>query len=145
MCSLHRLGELVMLHNIVNSEETAVDDVIPETASTLSSEGTQSSGIDKPNVSNGKSAMSSVFGSFSSRSTSPGRRSGSFPHKRSSSQGSAGHEKKKKDKDDSLVRWLAQGNVIYKSVGLGLMDLVVGMHLIKFAREKGIGSHVEGF
>ncbi len=85
------------------------------------------------------SAMSTVFGSSndksSSRSSSPSRKSSSFNFlHRSSSQGSADAKKKKQDQ---LARWLQAGNVIYKSVGLGLMDLTVGMHLIEVAKEKG--------
>ncbi|KAK3292543.1 uncharacterized protein B0H64DRAFT_347465 [Chaetomium fimeti] len=45
----------------------------------------------------------------------------------------------------NLVQWLQTGNVIYKSVGIGLMDLSVGMHLIEYAKEKGVGTHVQGF
>lgn len=44
-----------------------------------------------------------------------------------------------------LKDWLFKGNVIYKSVGLGLMDLTVGADLIRLAREKGIGVHVDDF
>ncbi|KAH9885560.1 ornithine cyclodeaminase [Xylariomycetidae sp. FL2044] len=47
--------------------------------------------------------------------------------------------------DDHLSRWLTTGNVVYKSVGLGLMDLVVGLEIVKLARETGVGTHVEGF
>ncbi|KAK0672960.1 hypothetical protein QBC41DRAFT_267081 [Cercophora samala] len=50
------------------------------------------------------------------------------------------------DKDhQKLAKWLAKGNVIYKSVGLGLMDLSVGMEMVKFAGEKNVGSRIEGF
>jgi ornithine cyclodeaminase/alanine dehydrogenase-like protein (mu-crystallin family) len=35
--------------------------------------------------------------------------------------------------------------VVYKSVGLGLMDLVVGTHLIEVAQEKNVGTRIEGF
>lgn len=100
------------------------------------------------------SAMSSVFGSSkrsgsssraSSRTPSPsGRKSGKLPrpfHRRTSSRGDAA----KREKEDHLARWLQGGNVIYKSVGLALMDLAVGVKLIQFAKEKGIGTHVEGF
>ncbi|KAH7092997.1 hypothetical protein FB567DRAFT_557070 [Paraphoma chrysanthemicola] len=45
----------------------------------------------------------------------------------------------------SLVEWLQRGNVIYKSVGLGLMDVVVGMDLVRMADEKGIGTKIENF
>lgn len=48
-------------------------------------------------------------------------------------------------KDDHMSRWLCSGNVIYKSVGMGLMDLVVGGELVRLAREKGVGVTVEGF
>ena len=46
---------------------------------------------------------------------------------------------------ESLALWLETGNVLYKSVGLGLMDLSVGMHLVEFAKEKGVGTFVQGF
>ena len=46
---------------------------------------------------------------------------------------------------ESLAPWLETGNVLYKSVGLGLMDLSVGMHLVEFAKEKGVGTFVQGF
>lgn len=45
----------------------------------------------------------------------------------------------------SLMEWLQKGNVIYKSVGLGLMDVVVGMDLVRLADERGIGVKVENF
>ncbi|GAO16323.1 hypothetical protein UVI_02017100 [Ustilaginoidea virens] len=48
-------------------------------------------------------------------------------------------------KEDGLARWLRDGTVVYKSVGLGLMDLVVGMHLVKLANEKNVGTQIEGF
>jgi ornithine cyclodeaminase/alanine dehydrogenase-like protein (mu-crystallin family) len=44
-----------------------------------------------------------------------------------------------------MAKWLQSGNVIYKSVGLGLEDLTVAMRLVEFAREKGVGTHVEDF
>ncbi len=44
-----------------------------------------------------------------------------------------------------LKRWLMGGNVIYKSVGLGLMDICVGEDLVMMARERGYGTTVEGF
>jgi len=44
-----------------------------------------------------------------------------------------------------LRQWLQTGNVIYKSVGFGLMDLTVGAYLIEFAKERGVGTHIEGF
>ncbi|MCJ1474227.1 hypothetical protein MMC13_002885 [Lambiella insularis] len=37
-----------------------------------------------------------------------------------------------------LKKWLIAGNVIYKSVGLGVMDLCVGEDIVLLAREKGV-------
>lgn len=48
-------------------------------------------------------------------------------------------------KRQNLAQWLQTGNVIYKSVGLGLMDLSVGMHVVEFAKGKEVGTQVEGF
>ncbi|OAL52251.1 hypothetical protein IQ07DRAFT_562591 [Pyrenochaeta sp. DS3sAY3a] len=58
-----------------------------------------------------------------------------------------------KDKDSegedkahrSLMEWLQKGNVIYKSVGLGLMDVIVGNELVRLADERGIGTRIDNF
>ena len=47
--------------------------------------------------------------------------------------------------NSGLKEWLVRGNVIYKSVGLGLMDIVVGNELISFARQRGVGTTIENF
>ncbi|CAF9916069.1 MAG: hypothetical protein HETSPECPRED_002744 [Heterodermia speciosa] len=47
--------------------------------------------------------------------------------------------------EKGLKRWLESGNVIYKSVGLGLMDICVGEDIVGVAREKGLGTTIEGF
>lgn len=151
----NRLGELVMLHRI-RQDESEMSDV-----SSLNSSSNLSSDFEKLDVSSTPSSMSTVFGSGSgsetparspSRTSSPHRRSNSgFFHRRSSSQGpaspsaSSASEQRQKTKDDHLARWLTYGNVIYKSVGLGLMDLTVGMDLIRFAKDRGVGSHIDGF
>ncbi|KAL8689156.1 MAG: hypothetical protein Q9218_005106 [Villophora microphyllina] len=44
-----------------------------------------------------------------------------------------------------LKKWLMAGNVIYKSVGLGLMDICVGEDLVMLSRERGFGTTVDGF
>ena len=44
-----------------------------------------------------------------------------------------------------MARWLRDGTVVYRSVGLGVMDLVVGMELVKLANEKEIGTRVPDF
>ena len=47
--------------------------------------------------------------------------------------------------EKGLRKWLMGGNVIYKSVGIGMMDICVGEDLVALARERGIGTTVEGF
>lgn len=47
--------------------------------------------------------------------------------------------------EEGLWEWLTRGNVIYKSVGMGLMDLVVGGELIRFARERDLGVTIQDF
>jgi len=47
--------------------------------------------------------------------------------------------------NSGLKEWLTKGNVIYKSVGLGLMDVVIGGELVRLARERGIGTTIEDF
>lgn len=49
------------------------------------------------------------------------------------------------DEQKSLREWVERGNVIYKSVGLGLMDLVTGGDLVRLARERKLGTTVEDF
>lgn len=53
--------------------------------------------------------------------------------------------RKVKSKDDAMANWLGEGNVVYKCVGMGLMDLVVGGGLITLAREKGVGTTIPNF
>ncbi|GFF33136.1 hypothetical protein IFM58399_03437 [Aspergillus lentulus] len=45
----------------------------------------------------------------------------------------------------SLREWVERGNVIYKSVGMGLMDLVTGGDLVEMARTRNLGTIVEDF
>jgi len=47
--------------------------------------------------------------------------------------------------EEGLKKWLMGGNVIYKSVGVGLMDICVGEDVVRLAMEKGVGTSVEGF
>ncbi|KAJ5183352.1 hypothetical protein N7492_000968 [Penicillium capsulatum] len=49
------------------------------------------------------------------------------------------------DEEKSLREWVERGNVIYKSVGLGLMDLVTGGDLVRLARDRNLGTTVEDF
>lgn len=47
--------------------------------------------------------------------------------------------------NSGLKEWLTRGNVIYKSVGLGLMDIVVGNELLRISKERGVGVTIEHF
>ena len=47
--------------------------------------------------------------------------------------------------NSGLKEWLTKGNVIYKSVGLGLMDIVVGNALIEYAGLRQVGTTIEEF
>ncbi|KAI0408277.1 UbiD family decarboxylase [Xylaria palmicola] len=176
---LVELGELIMIRRLAQEEEEASSQQSDETDS-------PSDSIERPDMSAGGSAMSTVYGSNDSggskrslsrspsrsrpgsgtstpRPSSPGGlRLPSFRHhRRTSSQQSSKEDKAEKvaeekedneekgkmekKQDDHLARWLASGNVIYKSVGLGLMDLVVGLQIIELARAKGVGILVEDF
>ncbi|KAL4989539.1 hypothetical protein BDW68DRAFT_156541 [Aspergillus falconensis] len=44
-----------------------------------------------------------------------------------------------------LREWVERGNVIFKGVGLGLMDLVTGSELVELAKTRKIGTTVEDF
>ncbi|KIW76642.1 hypothetical protein Z517_09086 [Fonsecaea pedrosoi CBS 271.37] len=47
--------------------------------------------------------------------------------------------------EQGLLDWLTKGNVIYKSVGMGLLDLVVAGDLIRMGKEKDVGVTIEDF
>ena len=47
--------------------------------------------------------------------------------------------------EKGLKKWLSGGNVIYKSVGLGLMDICVGEDLVALAMERGVGTTIAEF
>lgn len=140
---LVELGELVMLHRLALEESDA---------EVASSQASISSDLDKLVVNDKVPSMTAVFNNTpgSPRSSSPSgstgsdsRKSSSMFHFRKNSGSSSDAERKKKE--DGLSLWLRDGTVVYKSVGLGLMDLVVGVHLIQIANEKKIGTCVEGF
>ena len=46
---------------------------------------------------------------------------------------------------DELSRWLQEGFVVYKSVGVGVMDLAIGQHLLRVAAARNIGLRVDDF
>ncbi|KAK8069430.1 hypothetical protein PG994_006046 [Apiospora phragmitis] len=158
---LVELGELVMIRKAAEEEDSVAS------ASRSGSSADITADLDKLEIASHSSAMSSIYGRNSTEAASSNpehgegddggsgrgsrspKRSGSYTslfskmHKpRPSSQGS---DRNKQDEPDHLARWLTSGNVIYKSVGLGLMDLVVGTEIIRLAKEKGMGHHIENF
>ncbi|BCS18770.1 putative proline utilization protein PrnX-like [Aspergillus puulaauensis] len=54
-------------------------------------------------------------------------------------------DSKSADDEKHLREWVEKGNVIFKGVGLGLMDLVTGSELLELARTRKIGTTVEDF
>lgn len=44
-----------------------------------------------------------------------------------------------------LSTWLQDGFVVYKSVGVGVMDLAIGQHLLSVAASRNIGLRVDNF
>jgi ornithine cyclodeaminase/alanine dehydrogenase-like protein (mu-crystallin family) len=154
------LGELVMLDMM---DETTADESAIDDSPSDSLESTPISTPLSPHDTS-RSALASIFRENSldntsangSNSKSPSRKSSFSSISRKSSfvlrrrHGSAGSlnnrpKKKQTEKEDQRSRWLSRGNVVYKSVGLGLMDLVVGGDLVKLAREKGIGVMIDEF
>jgi len=48
-------------------------------------------------------------------------------------------------KDEGVQEWLEEGFVVYKSVGVGIMDIAIGKALMELAAEKGVGVHLDSF
>lgn len=65
--------------------------------------------------------------------------------KRNHDKGESGEVGCQYQENEGLREWLTKGNVVYKSVGLGLMDVVVGNALVQMARAKGVGTTIEDF
>lgn len=47
--------------------------------------------------------------------------------------------------DETSSALEGQGNVVFKCVGMGIMDLVIARSLLEMAKEQGLGTAVEGF
>ncbi|ELR05089.1 hypothetical protein GMDG_07131 [Pseudogymnoascus destructans 20631-21] len=157
---LVEVGELVMLEGQLagdSSDDHEVDadgkqidlDGLRRELSDISSSGAGSmhavmhEGSDLSTVSTGSTGRKSMDSARSSKSSS----------RKSLGPGSIGNKirslsmdnRKVKSKDDAMATWLREGNVVYKCVGMGLMDLVVGGGLITLAREKGVGTTIPNF
>ncbi|KAG9193158.1 mannosyltransferase [Alternaria panax] len=48
-------------------------------------------------------------------------------------------------KDVGFQKWLEEGFVVYKSVGVGIMDIAIGKALMDLAAEKGVGVRLDSF
>jgi hypothetical protein len=133
-----------MLHRMALREAEETDTIHSQSS-------TATSTSEKLSLDDKSPAMSTVFGSTEriSRPSSPTGSTASSGHgvsfKLPFRNNSPGPSERKKKKEDSMARWLRDGTVVYKSVGLGLMDLVIGTQLVKVAKEKGVGTQIEGF
>lgn len=156
---LVEVGELVMLEGQLagdSSDDHDVDadgkqidlDGLRRELSDISSSGEGSmhavmrEGSDLSRASTESTGRKSMDSSRSSKSSRKSLGPGSIGNKiRSLSM----DNRKVKSKDDAMATWLGEGNVVYKCVGMGLMDLVVGGGLITLAREKGVGTTIPNF
>ncbi|KAI1777331.1 ornithine cyclodeaminase [Hypoxylon cercidicola] len=163
---LVELGELVMIQRLAREEEESL------ASRSSTDDSSVSESFDKLDLASASSAMSTIFGSDSGKSASgsgskrssshsparsPGRKGSSggffppFYRRQSSNKASAAEDKAQTQQqepyshDKHLSRWLTVGTVVYKSVGLGLMDLVVGFEIVRLAKEKGLGSQIADF
>ena len=154
---LVEIGELVMLEEHTTSPLSWEPPSPSPSASGLSLEQLS---LDSRNSSSSRPSMASVmgadgtsFGNDSTSSSKSSKRSSSLSRALSfksskSKQGrssSVDSSKGRSSKDDEMSRWLSDGNVIYKSVGMGLMDLVVGGELVRLARARGLGTTIQDF
>jgi ornithine cyclodeaminase/alanine dehydrogenase-like protein (mu-crystallin family) len=137
------IGEILMLDDQFAHEEDeeAVED--------------DETGASKDSMDLSMSSLAQALKDTNDGSRSPSRRSSSlsslsrrsssfFTHRRSHGSESAAVRTENTD-GAQMGRWLSKGNVIYKSVGLGIMDLCMGIEMIKLAKLKGIGSSMEDF
>lgn len=152
----HRLGELVMLHRLKREEEAAAEAEL--SAATSSSQMSSDVDLDSLSVDSYKRtpSMSAIYGSSNHRSSSRSPRSSTTDLPRSPSSSSpsrkgsfplpfrrsSGGQEDKPKKEGQLARWMRDGTVVYRSVGVSAMDLVVGLEIVRLAREKGIGTQV---
>lgn len=145
------LGELVMLEGQRCDEMRdalelkALERMTLESEDSVSTTGSASSGPNSPvadRYSRRGSAASGHSGNEATSRKSLDRASSWFSMSTKSDRRSQVEDG---SKSDGLAKWLISGNVVYKSVGMGLMDLVVGGELVRLARLKGVGQTIEGF
>jgi ornithine cyclodeaminase/alanine dehydrogenase-like protein (mu-crystallin family) len=151
------LGELVMLAHM--DAQTSPSDGSPTEESSPRTSLDNSTAPTSPVTTKSLAAAFRNNYSHSERSSSPGTsraasRKSSFSlsrkpslslRQRNSSASSGRRRRQQTEQQDQMSRWLSGGNVVYKSVGMGLMDLVIGSELVKIAREKNIGTTIMHF
>jgi len=155
---LVEVGELVMLEGQLASPPAEPENVDPEGEQTdldkLRAEPHEATGSGEPSLRNMTHQYSELsiasldFSDQASTNSRHSRPSGTFSRtSRTSSKirSPSLDSRKAKDRDDVMASWLRSGNVVYKSVGMGLMDLVVGAELVELAREKEIGTTIHNF
>ena len=136
------IGEIIMLDDqfALEEDESAIED--EELRASIDGLDINRNSLAQAlkNEGGSRSRASSRSSSFSSLS----RRSSSLLGRKPQSSDLAAVRKESKD-GEQMSRWLSKGNVIYKSVGLGVMDLCVGGEIVRMAREKGIGTTLNDF
>ncbi|KAG9235901.1 hypothetical protein BJ875DRAFT_254485 [Amylocarpus encephaloides] len=159
------LGELLLLERMDSDDSSAIDESPPSPfESPKRSLGSRHLGDDSKAISppiNSKDSSSKPRRSSappsrkaspsphrrSDSNSTPGSASTALFHKRSDSVSSTSPKKRRAQtaKEEEMCRWLRSGNVIYKSVGFGLLDQVVGSDLVTLARNNNVGVTVEDF
>jgi ornithine cyclodeaminase/alanine dehydrogenase-like protein (mu-crystallin family) len=146
------IGEIVLVEESYHhDDDSATDSAIDDSADSASTE--TGSTPKSPASSLALAFREQSFESTTTTSRSASRKSsfsnlsrkGSRVFRKGSNASQAPLKKKMSREEEELSRWLHKGNVIYKSVGLGLMDLVVGSEVVRLAREKGVGTTLEDF
>ncbi|KAL3423780.1 UbiD family decarboxylase [Phlyctema vagabunda] len=159
---LVEVGELVMLEEVsptssldLSSNSSAISDSPAESFSKLDinigeqspkaiTPASREDSIDSARTTTTTTSTKSSRSSFSTSSS----RKGSLLGLGKKSGNILGHKPQSPSQNSEelkFCRWLCQGNVIYKSVGMGLMDLIVGADLVHLARGKGVGVTVDSF
>jgi ornithine cyclodeaminase/alanine dehydrogenase-like protein (mu-crystallin family) len=151
------IGEIVLVEELFHhdDEESAIDDS-STSESTQSLESTPISPLSPSDTKVSSLALAFREQSFESTTSKSPTRKSSFSslsrrgskvlrNRHGSSSSNAPLKKTASKEEEEMSRWLHKGNVIYKSVGLGLMDLVVGTEIVRMAKEKGVGATFEDF
>jgi len=146
------LGEIVLLENMVpfdvhdDDSPTETDDSSHSSLDVSSSDGMSSLAIAFRDSAIEDGSATPTSKSPSRKSSFSLSRKGSFSlRSRNSSAKPVNRRKKQTEQEDQMCSWLSSGNVIYKSIGMGLMDLVVGADIVKIARARNIGITIDKF